>query len=159
MSLVRRITHDRSMAFGKIQQSIREDDLWTAAWCMSKFLRTPHVLSASERQWLQEEYTYRMNRVRDAVNLFERIARQHAADDFYDWLEMGNPFALVEEESFKKHEKEASKLLQEIKTYSRSAGYLRAIINMKVGLASPQDGEVFELEAMGPSPGLKKIEK
>ncbi|KAA1109889.1 hypothetical protein PGT21_001812 [Puccinia graminis f. sp. tritici] len=159
MALVQRNTHERILAFAKIQQSIREDDLWTAAWSMSKFLQTPHVLSASERQWLQEEYSCRMKRVRDAVNLLERIAVQHAHEDFDDWLNNGNTFTRVEEESFKKHEEKSTQLLQQISTYGRSAGYLRAIIGMKVRLDSAHNGDLFELEAMGPSPGLKNLEK
>ncbi|EFP93735.2 hypothetical protein PGTUg99_024843 [Puccinia graminis f. sp. tritici] len=163
MALVQRNTHERILAFSKILQAIREDDLWTAAWCMSKFLKTPHVLSPSERKLLQDDYSYRMNRVRDATNLLESLAFKHAKEDHDDWLEKGNPFPAVEEASFRKHGgNPIDRLLDEICTYSRSAGYLRAIINMKVRLpplTSAEDGvEVFELEAMGPSPGVKNVE-
>ncbi|EFP93946.1 uncharacterized protein PGTG_19876 [Puccinia graminis f. sp. tritici CRL 75-36-700-3] len=160
MALIQRNTQERDLAFLKIQQAIREDDLWTAAWFMSKFLKTPHTLSASKRHLLQQEYSHRMNRVRDAANLLEELACKHAKEDHNDWLENGTTFTTVEESSFRKNgERTIDRLLDDIRAYSRSAGYLRAIINMEARLTSAKDGEVFELEAMGPSPGVKNLEK
>ncbi|KAI9617814.1 hypothetical protein H4Q26_012678 [Puccinia striiformis f. sp. tritici PST-130] len=158
MALVQRITHKRLLAFTKIQQAIREDDLWTAAWCMWSFLKTPHILLSSERQMLQEEYSYRMNRFRDATNHFLEVCFEHAKEDQKAWIVNGRTFAEVEEASLRKHEKNTIELLKEISTYGRSASYLRAIINMKVELPLAQDhGEVFELEAMDSSPGVKNL--
>ncbi|EFP87835.1 uncharacterized protein PGTG_14550 [Puccinia graminis f. sp. tritici CRL 75-36-700-3] len=157
MELVQRITPERVLAFTKIQQAIREDDLWTAAWCMWKFLRVPHVLLAKERKLLQEEYSYQVDRFQGAVDFFAELCYQHAKGDHHDWLENGTPFAAVEEGSFSQHEENSIQPLKVISTYGRSAGYLRAIINMKVTLPSVQDGELFELEAMGPSPGVINV--
>ncbi|KAI7934071.1 hypothetical protein MJO28_017305 [Puccinia striiformis f. sp. tritici] len=158
MALVQRITHGRVLAFTKIQQAIREDDLWTAAWCMWKFLKVPHVLSASERKMLQEEYSYRMNRVRRTVNFFTDLCFGDAKKDHGAWLKNGQTFTAVEEESLRRHEENTKVLLKAIGTYGRAAGHLRAIINMEVTLPSAQDGEVIELEAMAPSPGVMNLQ-
>jgi hypothetical protein len=114
---------------------------------------------AKERKLLQEEYSYQMDRFRGAVNFFAELCYQHAKGDHHDWLENGKPFAAVEEGSLSQHEENSIQPLKVISTYGRSAGYLRAIINMKVTLPSAQDGELFELEAMGPSPGVINVKK
>ncbi|KAI9626764.1 hypothetical protein KEM48_010229 [Puccinia striiformis f. sp. tritici PST-130] len=120
MALVQQNSYKCALAFSKIQQAIRGDNLWTAAWCMYKFLKTPHSLSAIERLALQQEYTYWMNRAQDAFNFIERLGFKHATEDINDWLKHGKPFTAVT-------------------------------------LESASDGEVFELQAMGSSPGVKNL--
>ncbi|KNZ52933.1 hypothetical protein VP01_3398g2 [Puccinia sorghi] len=40
------------VAFAKIQQAIQEDDLWSAAWKMSKFLKVYPSLSKRKSKWM-----------------------------------------------------------------------------------------------------------
>ncbi|POV93973.1 hypothetical protein PSHT_16504 [Puccinia striiformis] len=117
MALVQQNSYKCALAFSKIQQAIRGDNLWTAAWCMYKFLKTPHSLSAIERLALQQEYTYWMNRAQDAFNFIERLGFKHATEDINDWLKHGKPFTAVEEASLRKHgDKSIDQLLDLIYT-------------------------------------------
>ena len=95
--------NERIAAFGKIQQAIREDDLWSAAWNMSKFLKAYPSLSKSESKWMKVEYTSRIQRAHDCVKLLEQTSREHAKQALSKWLGDGICFAEVEKESISIH--------------------------------------------------------
>ncbi|KAI7933427.1 hypothetical protein MJO29_016872 [Puccinia striiformis f. sp. tritici] len=78
MALITRQSQEHWLAFVQIQQAIQEDDLWTAAWYMSKFLKTPLILSTRITRLLLDEDNYRVLVFDQKVDLLIEMARGHA---------------------------------------------------------------------------------
>ncbi|PLW37672.1 hypothetical protein PCASD_12198 [Puccinia coronata f. sp. avenae] len=70
-----------------------------------------------------------VKQLENAVNNLPLVALRHAQEDFWQWLEDGNPFLAVERASYKKHynNPEIAHLQQSISSYCRAAGGMKGL--------------------------------
>ncbi|PLW23423.1 hypothetical protein PCASD_14739 [Puccinia coronata f. sp. avenae] len=155
------MTEECTLAFKKIKKAVRDSNIWQAAWQMRKFLRQ-YTLTRHELKWLNNNLMDWVKQLENAVNNLQLVALRHAQEDFWQWLEDGNPFLAVERASYKKHynNPEIAHLQQSISSYCRAAGYIKGIIKMNsscgVELSMVEKrNEGIELEAMGACPGVE----
>ncbi|WAQ93277.1 hypothetical protein PtA15_18A335 [Puccinia triticina] len=154
---------EHKLAFEKIHQAIREDDLWLAAWWMSKFVKKGYRLTHEQLERLELERKYCNNNAIDLAMALDRLAGRNAGFDFDEWLKKGTPFQTIANASLKNWQNgpKAKRLQTEIDTYSCAAGYIEAIISM--GTINQADKlkvdsewvEVIEMEAMGATPSVE----
>ncbi|PLW46642.1 hypothetical protein PCANC_14367 [Puccinia coronata f. sp. avenae] len=151
---------DQLDAFAKIQQAIREDDLWLAAWLMARFTRRlEYTLNPDQLKWLQDEHTRRQNEVRQACSALEKNAQEDAREDFHQWLNMASPFQPIVDTSWMKHTSSPKllELRESVAIYSRAAGYLSKIINLAHNRPHKNAPDEVQLEAMGSTPSDNPI--
>lgn len=146
--------------FSKVQQAIREDDMWLAAWLMARFTRKlGYKITKNQLEWLEREHIRRCDEVRQACIALEKTAQKNAQDDFHNWLDNASPFQDIEYRSWLKHceGEDVQHLKHKISIYSRAAGYLREIINLAGQKPKRDPSDDIQLDAMGSAPSTKSI--
>ncbi|KAH9453233.1 hypothetical protein Pst134EA_024117 [Puccinia striiformis f. sp. tritici] len=135
-------SQDQLTAVATIQQAIREDHLWMAAWLLVLFIKKPNKAFA-------------------AFLGLESTAQKHALEDITDWFENGFTFEIVKSNSWKKHttDPDLLSLRDAIAIYCRATGFLGALILMAKQPAKMTDAtQEMEMEAMGSVPNAKAFQ-
>ncbi|POW21018.1 hypothetical protein PSHT_02892 [Puccinia striiformis] len=87
-------SQDQLTAVATIQQAIREDHLWMAAWLLVLFIKKPYTLSKEQLKSLEADRTHRRNKAFAAFLGLESTAQKHALEDITDWFENGFTFEI-----------------------------------------------------------------
>ncbi|PLW11622.1 hypothetical protein PCASD_25236 [Puccinia coronata f. sp. avenae] len=153
----------QNLAFNKIQQAIREEDLWLAAWLMARFInKHEYQLMPSQLTWLNGELSQRRREVQNTCLALEERAQRDARDDFHKWFSTGLMFREISDRSWDNHTYgfELWRLRTKLAVYSRAAGYLQEIILMATRKRDRKSGVSLELEleAMGCAPSTHSIQ-
>lgn len=152
--------NERQLAFKRIEQAIRQEDLWGAAWYTAKFLRKLYTMTVNEKKWILSDYHHRVGQLEAAVDQLLSNALSQSQKDFTDWFKEGLPFTVIEQRSYAEHYQspETNRILRAIATHGRAAAYLKGIIEMGTTMTLPivdKSGEGMELQGMGAWSGNK----
>ncbi|KAI7944904.1 hypothetical protein MJO28_010599 [Puccinia striiformis f. sp. tritici] len=154
-------SQDQLTAVATIQQAIREDHLWMAAWLLVLFIKKPYTLSKEQLKSLEADRTHRRNKAFAAFLGLESTAQKHALEDITNWFENGFTFEIVKSNSWKKHttDPDLLSLRDAIAIYCRATGFLGALILMAKQPAKMTDAtQEMEMEAMGSVPNAKAFQ-